>query len=620
MNITIPPNPHDDRVNILIQTDSGQKMVSDVKTYSGLTARMMSALGKAELTTVTLTDGNKKNLYINKRSLAKHILMEENGDVRRITTAAKDALASKLFATKEKGHANEALTLDAVNQQTVEELKLGLYECSSDESQKVLGKTNFTKHDLKRASDKEKIDLRDLTQADMETAELQPKYQMKVKNQTFFLSKLFTLSSRSTPYAAIAYVQDPKNKGHYVPRLLYLSEANNIWRCAPVMQGQMSGAINAGKGITRLNPDKSQGPAIKDSTTVPSELNKALFDLLTPKLHAVVEIENDTSEEQLTRNHSIFVSVPSRTYGEENINSNEEFRAVVAKPRVFDMTKTISPHDAPDFKKGVKEHYKIPGTNSEDVEVYTVLSANKNYEYVFYESRCFGYNSKLGMNQWQETEPHAWLASVQYVGSRQKVNTFLTYTESLDPGLGTLSGADRPSYLPEDFDRNTLFEEDIDPRSLKEEDVERRNREINSKLEAAEQVITQKVEATRSQISAAITEAVTEDKENGLKSLRSVVKKEYDDGKKTLEEAVARETDFRISDEIRRQKKQEAEKLQKETLVYITPVQNRMPNQCQVVPTWKYRKDFPVLKQFQQWRAETSKTDIDNEDSVQTTV
>lgn len=601
-----------DRINIVIHTSpnpSDTQIVKNVKVYSGITATIMTVFGKAEITQVNLENGKKVNLCLNKRSLAKHTLQSQGMNDQNISDKAKDVLANKLLVADESGK-TEFSSINSGQLSVINELKLGLCQCSEMESSKILSKTNFIKHSIVQDG------LMNLTPDIIKKAGLVPQYQMTVLNQTFTISKIFTTEEHTTSqgqktfqYNAIAYVQDPKNKEKFIPRLIYRSGADNIWRIAPVTQRKgVSGPLNIGKGWERTTENGIPGPPIRDTTNAPFELNRALAGMLDPKLNALILPK---STDQLNHNWDIANSIPMRTKQVQDKNSNEEFRKAVRKPRQFDVIKSpLSPEDAPDFSKGIRESFTIPGTNSGDVTVFRVLSQNKKYEYVFYEAQCFGFNQKYGDSHWKEMEPRPWLASVHYIGPGQSLTSFLTYRDSLDLELGTLSGADRRSYIEQDESGNydwTPHLDNVDMGSLQEANHESRNTIIADKLESLKNKFEEEAERMTDEITAVVREISKNKKDpdpdvREKSKFRPYIESEYRKGNLYEEQAIQKEVELRKGEYVRNKLKKEKKKLDAEESWTMRKVEGHLPKDTELVPTWNLRKNYFVIQEFQKWR------------------
>lgn len=97
MPFGISSDDHRQDINIKYSAQiSTSKNVKGVRTYKGKTADFMRRIGKAAF--IETPEGQR--YVVNKRSLAKRILMAEGTAEKDITDLAKDTLALKVFAKK----------------------------------------------------------------------------------------------------------------------------------------------------------------------------------------------------------------------------------------------------------------------------------------------------------------------------------------------------------------------------------------------------------------------------------------------------------------------------------------------------------------------------------------
>lgn len=360
---------------------------------------------------------------------------------------------------------------------------VGLSPCKDGDE--ILNKTEFLEHE--DPNDR-------LTPDFIKKCDLAPCYEMTFKGTTFYLSKIFTphdLSPLERPNtvfqeAALAYV---KEGDKFVPRVLYRSGVGNTWRVMPVTKKMMMGDVNIGKGIEKqFFPQQPSNP-IRASTNLPFEIRLALNWLteaengknyiqptksvkFTPKKLNHVLPAKHSNIKRNDLNH-VFKNIAKKAKGKENANTTEEFTNAHVYREVLDLSDphTLSRALMPDYTN--VERFQMKGTNSDTVDVYRVLSKNKQYEYIFYNAKSFCYDPSKSHDPyltedgstferiwWKEKDRHPWLASVAYIGPDQKLTSFLTYAQFVDPHTSDTPGADYLDYLPFKYqeDRSSLVQ------------------------------------------------------------------------------------------------------------------------------------------------------------------
>lgn len=457
----------------------------------------------------------------------------------------------------------------------------GLTTCSSQRSVEVLSGTQFVKH-IEEMNEAAQTAFMDLTPEKIDQLGLAPTYQMTLYGETFYLSKAFNSedlsptnlqdeTARMHQKGVIAYVRDPNQNGQFIPRLLYRSGADNLWRTPPVMKqvNQLGGGftVNIGKGIGRDDPEN--GIPIRATTNLPFELRSALTWMVSSGVVA------NQANVPLDDYYRAFISVPKLvTAKASSPNVTPEFQQEVTVRR-FDLTHMdrIPQADQPDFNRATRV-YEMSGTNSGSVGVYRVLSQNGNYEYIFYEAQAQGsnpaYANKPALMEdgtpfdgvsWQESEAHPWLASVAYIGPGQKLTSFLTYADVLDPNDTDLSGADRPSYIPGGRAMDDMIQflsEGQSFQGIYENDMVRRGQVENDYYKGLNQT-----------------------------SIRETIAAELN---KTPEQV----TDSQVN-------QRKGKMVQEREFPNYVRSGTKIPMDSPLVPTWNYRKRFPFIQEFQQW-------------------
>lgn len=87
-------NQSNDRINIMIKTPSSSPQEMSVKVYKGLVGKIMQVLGYA--VSINVKDGTE--VFVNKRSLAKQILINQGLERKEITNKIKDKAIELLLA------------------------------------------------------------------------------------------------------------------------------------------------------------------------------------------------------------------------------------------------------------------------------------------------------------------------------------------------------------------------------------------------------------------------------------------------------------------------------------------------------------------------------------------
>lgn len=309
-----------------------------------------------------------------------------------------------------------------------------LIACLQEEKEAILSSTSFVQHKDWKGRIKSTTINADL----IRKSGLEPAFKVNVGSNECYLSKVFQASKiddTDPPVyqrGAIAYVKDD-NENVFKPRLVYLSGADNLWRIMPIKDGH-----RIGKGL-ESEPDKP----VKASCNVPFSVSLALHWMSRQGTNeTLVRYTHENSELLAT----IYDMLPDNTrnyltdtnqYTLRTRNAPDDFTTSHTLESV-DFINNMRPEQYPDFTS--VEKYAIPGTFSDQVTVYKILSWDKQYEYIFYEAK-----SRDQKNAWQEDIVRPWLASVAKVNS--KWDSYLTPTIACNSNSADISGSEYWNYI-----------------------------------------------------------------------------------------------------------------------------------------------------------------------------